>query len=156
PHQHQHHRPLRRLVVSKRVISTTDFNIYKRYHFDTLERIDISFNVGSIGAWTVQVLTSCPSLQRFKSRIITAQEIIDSGTWVCRGLQKFSVMIDMNFEGDCAPHRKFTEHELDQCRAVFKKLASLKNLRVLDMVMSKEKHMKWELFQDLHQGFSQG
>jgi hypothetical protein len=43
------------------------------------------------------------------------------------------MMIDMKFEGSRAPYRKFTDQEMDQCRDVFKQLATLKGLYTLDM-----------------------
>ncbi|KAG0246771.1 hypothetical protein BGX31_009018 [Mortierella sp. GBA43] len=140
PNQHQHHRPLRRLSVNRLIQSEAEFNLYRDHHFRTLEEIDIFHYSNYNNAPTVQILTSCPSLRWLRSRFITAQEIIDSGpSWVCRGLEHLSVMIDMDFGDDLGPYRKFTEQEIDQCRAVFKHLANLRRLRVLDTLMGSER-----------------
>ncbi|KAG0246775.1 hypothetical protein B0O80DRAFT_496403 [Mortierella sp. GBAus27b] len=136
PHRHSHHRPLRCLSIERHRISETMFDLYREHHFATLQEIDISETREYTKSWTIQVLTSCPSLQRFKTQVITAQGFLDSGSsWVCHKLLELSIMIDMAFQGDRAPYRRFTERELDQCRAVFKQLAVLKKLRVLDMGM---------------------
>lgn len=136
-HHHQYHRPLRRLCVNRTIKLGAELALFSGYHFHTLEKIDIFF-IQRTDDWTARIMTSCPSLQRFKSRHITAQNIIDSGpSWVCHGLQKLSIMIDMGFAG--GPFRKFTEKDMEQCRAVFKQLASLRKLRILDMLMLKRR-----------------
>lgn len=140
PRRHPHHRPLRRLKTLKPIMSMTEFNLYRRHHFGTLESIDIYYTKDHTTAWTIQIMASCPSLQRFKSRIITTREIIDSGpSWVCHRLQKLSIMIDMGLQSDRDPCREFTEQELDQCRAMYKQLATLKRLRVLDTFLWKRR-----------------
>lgn len=148
PRQHHYHRPLRRLYVERfSMMKEIKYNLLRDHHFSTLETINIVRCWDVSSPLVVQILTSCPSLQRLKAKFITAQEILDSGpSWVCHGLQKLSIIIDMAFQRDTVPIPKFTEQEMDQCRAVFKQLATLTRLRVLDMLMRKRRPLKRRVY----------
>ncbi|KAF9360001.1 hypothetical protein BGX26_010838 [Mortierella sp. AD094] len=126
--------PLRRLEFNTGCTLPETFDLY-RSHFSTIQTMDLTFSLSShSGARTVEILTSCPSLEIIKSHIITAQEIFNAGPWVCRNLQVFSVCIDMAFPNN-AENRRFSPEEIEQCRIVYKQLAALKQLRELNSLV---------------------
>ncbi|KAF8930077.1 hypothetical protein BGZ58_008475 [Dissophora ornata] len=127
-------KPLRRIDASTIGVEETTYNLLRSRHFATIEIIDF-FNANFVKQeWINEVLTSCPNLQKFRAKSIRAQDMLRS-PWVCLGLQRLVVFIDMGFP-DHGSYRKLTEEELGQCRAVYKQLAALKELRVLDTLTS--------------------
>ncbi|KAF9925318.1 hypothetical protein BGZ65_007818 [Modicella reniformis] len=123
--------PLRQFDL-KRMSPTPIYDILKTQHFKSLEAIDLRLCQGDKSDWVLEILNSCPTLQRFQAKILRAQDFLKAKKpWVCRQLQELVVFIDMGFP-DNGPNRKLTEEELEQCRMVFRQLAILKELRVLD------------------------
>ncbi|KAF9982640.1 hypothetical protein BGZ65_002630 [Modicella reniformis] len=126
-------RPFRRLQICGRRVTEIEFSLYRARCFATLEEIDILSSCDYKSSWTIEILTSCPTLRRLQASMISAGEFLDPNqTWVCHGLQNLTVFINMEFR-DYGPHRRLTEEEMEQCRAVFRRLAMFKRLRVLDM-----------------------
>lgn len=127
-------RPLRRLDIKLNMMETTTFQLIRTHHFATLESIDLTHGSRDTSDWTIQALTSCPGLRKLKSVVIHVQDMLESDLpWVCHGLQKLDVFMDMGFPNK-EPTRRFTEKELEQCRRVYKRLAGLKELRVMDFL----------------------
>ncbi|KAK3810066.1 MAG: quinon protein alcohol dehydrogenase-like superfamily [Benniella sp.] len=128
-------RSLRQLTFDSPSIEEDTFQAFRTLHFSTLEELDLMRCSGSTDAWAVQVLTSCPRLRWFRAKGINAQDLLSPGEgsrpWICHGLEELYISIDMGFK-DNGANRQMTDEELGQCRAVFRKLASLKELRVLD------------------------
>ncbi|KAF9105957.1 hypothetical protein BGX27_009388 [Mortierella sp. AM989] len=125
--------PLRRLDMPVNWIESNTFDLLRSGHFATIQTIDLTHCDGIRGDWTIEVLTSCPSLEIIKAKAITKQEIIDANPWVCLGLKQFIVFIDMGMPKN-GPNGRFTKEEILQCHAIFQRLAALKELRVLDML----------------------
>ncbi|KAI8600530.1 hypothetical protein EDD21DRAFT_131358 [Dissophora ornata] len=125
-------KPMRRIDSMIDAIDALSYNELRSRHFATIEVIDLSRGSEVKQEWVNEVLTSCPNLQKFVAKCIRAQDMLKM-PWACLGLQELIAFIDMGFP-DNGPHRKLTEEELEQCRAVYKHLAALKELRVLDML----------------------
>ncbi|KAI7832701.1 hypothetical protein BC939DRAFT_498101 [Gamsiella multidivaricata] len=126
-------RPLRRLEVEHYTVSLETFDVLRTRHFATLEFVDLLYSTERHERWAIEVLNFCPGLKKTTARIITAQDILNSRPWACKGLQKWQICIDMEFR-DNGPFRRFTVEELQLCRAVYKRLAIFKQLQVLDML----------------------
>jgi len=125
---------LRRLEISQSSMTLETFDIYRTRHFSTLETINITRCQGNTSTWTIEILTSCPSLRVLRTSKLHAEDILGSNKpWICHGLQELVVFIDMGFPNR-GPYRRFTEDELGKCRAVFKQLAILNELQILDML----------------------
>ncbi|KAF9428209.1 hypothetical protein BGZ76_002020 [Entomortierella beljakovae] len=114
-------------------------------HFSTLQTIDLhdvmnrtfkryNSKVPDMGtnSWTIQILTSCPVLEVLKSKVLTRDDIVSSGRWVCRRLKKLSVYINMGVTTN-GNHGRFTTGELQDCQYIYQKLADLEELQELDM-----------------------
>ncbi|KAI8345235.1 hypothetical protein B0O80DRAFT_474688 [Mortierella sp. GBAus27b] len=127
-------RPLRQLSIYNRATREATFELY-RPHFSTLEKLDLMCYNGNTSTAAIQVLSSCPNLKSFLANGVHAQDILNTEEgnrpWVCHGLEELGIFIDMGFENN-GPYRRFTNGELYQCRAVFKRLATFKQLRSLD------------------------
>ncbi|KAF9105956.1 hypothetical protein BGX27_009387 [Mortierella sp. AM989] len=125
--------PLRLLEYGLYGMTPQAYELTRTRHFATLQNIDLTICEGSTSSWTIEVLTLCPSLENFKAKSITAQEILETGPFVSLGLQELTLFIDMGFINN-APARRFTDEELEICKEVFRRLAIFKHLRVLDML----------------------
>ncbi|KAG0240227.1 hypothetical protein BGX31_002160 [Mortierella sp. GBA43] len=125
----------RRLDFGHSDIPLEAFTMIKEQHFKSLEVIDIRNCSGDRSDWALEILSSCPNLRRISVKVIHAQDFLKPGSkpWVCHQLQELVAFIDMGFP-DNGPNRKLTEQELGQCREVFQRLATLKELEVLDML----------------------
>ncbi|KAF9376174.1 hypothetical protein BGX21_003558, partial [Mortierella sp. AD011] len=128
-------KPIRRFEVYITGIQQETFNVLRTRHFATLETFDCMNSPMNTSPWVIELLTSCPGLQRLQAKIVYARDIVAAKPWVCRGLEEFAVFIDMGFPNNGA-FRRFTEEELETCRSVFRRLADFKRLRVLDMLSS--------------------
>ncbi|KAK3810065.1 MAG: WD40-repeat-containing domain protein [Benniella sp.] len=132
-------RSMRQLTFYADAIGEDTFEVFRALHFSTLEKLDLMGCSGSTNAWALQVLTSCPRLRWFRAKGINAQDLLSPGEgsrpWICHGLEELYIFIDMGFK-DNGPNRQMTDEELEQCRAVFRRLGSLKELRVLDTLTS--------------------
>ncbi|KAG0362095.1 hypothetical protein BGZ54_008768 [Gamsiella multidivaricata] len=127
--------PLRCLNLCVAWTQTEAFDLLKAHHFSTLETIIIYNREEVSNDWALEVLTSCPNLKLLKANVLHAQQFLKNmKPWVCLGLQELDVFINMGFP-DNAPNRRLTEEEHRQCRAVFKQLATLRELRNLDMLI---------------------
>ncbi|KAF9428208.1 hypothetical protein BGZ76_002019 [Entomortierella beljakovae] len=138
-------RPLKALDVKAPSISDRTFNLRSNY-FSTLQTIDLVghtnwcfttynprvFDDGARGDWTMQILTSCPVLEVLKSKVLSRDDIISSGRWVCRRLKIFSVFIHMG-KVTHGPYGRFTTGELQDCQFIYQRLADLEELQELDM-----------------------
>ncbi|KAG0323250.1 hypothetical protein BGZ99_002869 [Dissophora globulifera] len=131
--------PLRQFVGPVYRMELHTYPVLKA-HFSSLEAIDLFPYVFDNSEWIIEVLTSCRNLKSIKAARLKAQDIFKSAPWVCRGLQVFHVFIDMGFL-DHAPYRKLTDDELAQCRRVFKQIATLPDLRELDMLAPYRSHL---------------
>jgi len=146
-------RPLKVLDLPLCRFETDSFNLLRQNHFKTLTKVNLfqaknntsyssSRLVDDVSEWVQEVLESCPSLESIVARVITAQDIIKGKPWVCLRLEEFKVMIDMEFKEralERGPKRpKYTEDEENQCRAVYRQLGRLNQLKKLDMF-----HCSW-------------
>ncbi|KAF9343979.1 hypothetical protein BGX34_006166, partial [Mortierella sp. NVP85] len=135
-------RPFRVLDIGIERFGSDVFNLLRQRHFKTLTKVDLSAArvdpddepVG-VPQWVQEVLTSCPFLECVTAPAISAQDIANGRPWVCLGLKELRVMINMEFKkSDRGPERpKFTEAQQGLCRAVYRQLGRLEQLRVLDM-----------------------
>ncbi|KAI8345234.1 hypothetical protein B0O80DRAFT_474686 [Mortierella sp. GBAus27b] len=127
-------RPLRQLSLYSMITRAITFELY-RPHFETLEKLDLTRYDGATSAVAIQVLSSCPNLKSLMAKDLNAQDILKEGNrpWVCRGLEELTIFIHMGF-GRHGLYRRLTDEELDQSRAIFKRLATFKQLRSLDML----------------------
>ncbi|KAG0220292.1 hypothetical protein BGX33_003552 [Mortierella sp. NVP41] len=92
-------------------------------HFATLTVFDVGSQGSAVTSpMVLKVLTLCPNLREITACQVLAKEVRDGpGTWACRGLEVFKVMI-----------RGFKDILIDRIRvAVFRRLGSLTRLRVL-------------------------
>ncbi|KAF9199259.1 hypothetical protein BGZ49_010653 [Haplosporangium sp. Z 27] len=128
-------KPFRRLDFSFSNIQPSTFQLLRERHFSTIRKISLMNHSRHKRRWAIDVLTSCPLLEIFKVDDVTAQEISESGPWICKGLKKLVAFIDMGFK-DNANNRRLTPEELEQCHEVYSRLAWLKELQVLDMLNS--------------------
>jgi hypothetical protein len=127
-------RPLRRWLTRNPLMTPETFDVYRTRHFSALEMIDITYGLGNTSQWTIEILTSCPSLRKLKAMSLRAEDIFKTNKpWICYGLQELVVFFDMGFRNR-GPYRRFTEGELDKCQAIFKHLATLRELQVLNML----------------------
>ncbi|KAF9406354.1 hypothetical protein BGZ76_006350 [Entomortierella beljakovae] len=131
-------RPFKVLDVQVSRISDDSFDLLRKGHFNTLQSIDLSgsspiwYYHGIRSDWTIQVLTSCPSLEVIKSKLLTSEDIISSGPWVCHGLKRFSVYIEM-VPITNIPEERLVEEELQHCQIIYQRLSELEELQVLEM-----------------------
>ncbi|KAG0206220.1 hypothetical protein BGX31_002823, partial [Mortierella sp. GBA43] len=129
-------RPLRQLSAYNRETTAETFELY-RPHFGTLEKLDLRWYNGNTSTAAIQVLSSCPNLKSFLAKGVHAQDILNTEEgnrpWVCHGLKELGIFIDMGFENN-GSYRRFTDDELNQCQAIFRRLATFKQLRSLDML----------------------
>ncbi|KAG0011777.1 hypothetical protein BGZ80_000429 [Entomortierella chlamydospora] len=128
-------KPIRRFEVNNSGIQQETFNVLRTQHFITLESFDCINSLANTSPWVIEVLTSCPGLQRLRAKIVNARDITASKTWICRGLEEITVFIDMGFPNN-GSFRRFTEEEFETCRSIFRRLADFKRLKVLDMLSS--------------------
>ncbi|KAF9353288.1 hypothetical protein BGX34_011651, partial [Mortierella sp. NVP85] len=146
-------RPLKVLDLPHCRLGTDSFNLLRQNHFKTLTKVNLfqaknstlyssSRPEDDVSEWVQEVLESCPSLKSIVARIITAQDITNGQPWMCHRLEEFQVMIDMEFEeralerGRKRP--KYTEDQENKCRAVYRQLGRLHQLKKLDMF-----HCSW-------------
>ncbi|KAK3823473.1 MAG: hypothetical protein J3Q66DRAFT_331950 [Benniella sp.] len=142
-------RPFRVLDLGDEPLGLDVFHLLRQGHFKTLTKVDLSsavvepdFNTSiTADQWVQEVLTSCPFLECVVARALSAQDIADGQPWVCLGLKEFRAMINMEFKkSDRGPERpKFTEVQKGLCRAVYRQLGRLEQLRVLDM-----RRLEWD------------
>lgn len=126
--------PLRKLVVHRYSMTPKTYDIYRTRHFCALESVDLSCGSEGTSERIIEILTLCPNLHQLKAFALHAEDILNNNEpWICHHLQEMVVFIDMGFPNQ-GPYRRFTEEEIDKCRAVFKRLAMLKELQVLDML----------------------
>ncbi|KAK3823474.1 MAG: hypothetical protein J3Q66DRAFT_331951 [Benniella sp.] len=141
-------RPFRVLDIGIERFGLDVFDLLRQGHFKTLTKVDLSSAIveddEAVGVpqWVQEVLTSCPFLECVVARAISAQDIADGQPWVCLGLKEFRVMINMEFKkSNRGPERpKLTETQQGLCRAVYRQLGRLEQLRVLDM-----RRLDWDL-----------
>ncbi|KAF9355219.1 hypothetical protein BGX26_006837 [Mortierella sp. AD094] len=128
---------LRVLSVPVYPVSSTIVNSLVRLHSGTLTEIDWDrFHSYEQVAWVQQILSSCPMLTKGYFRCMRAQDIIDGGgSWVCCDrLEELRVDIIMGEPTHQLPRADAIDQEWqDMSWAVFKQLARLHRLRVLDM-----------------------
>ncbi|KAF9147276.1 hypothetical protein BGX20_006699, partial [Mortierella sp. AD010] len=121
-------KPIRRFEVYNTGILQETFGVLRTQHFTTLESFNCRNSPMNTSPWVIELLTSCPGLQRLHAKVVYARDIIAAKPWVCRGLEEIAVFIDMGFPNNGA-FRRFTEEELETCRSVMKRLADFKGLR---------------------------
>ncbi|KAF9430164.1 hypothetical protein BGZ76_000943 [Entomortierella beljakovae] len=126
---------LRRLTYGLYSMEPRSYEILRERHFSTIGNIDLSVCDDSKVSWIIEILTSCPCLEIFQAKSISAQQILDAGSFVCLNLERLTIFIDMEFL-DNAPNRRFTEEEFEICRKVYQRLAIFKGLKKLDMLHS--------------------
>ncbi|KAI8352412.1 hypothetical protein B0O80DRAFT_454492 [Mortierella sp. GBAus27b] len=146
-------RPLRCLDVNIRFLEQPAFDIWRKSgHFETLTKVNlipikaVSLSLWeppftSTSKWVQEILESCPLLEHIVAAMITAQDIIQGKPWVCRGLKKFEVMINLepndnnHIQGGMGARIKYTEDYKRQCHQIFERLGQLHQLTVLNMTM---------------------
>ncbi|KAF9355216.1 hypothetical protein BGX26_006834 [Mortierella sp. AD094] len=126
-------KPFRRLDFGYSKMQPETFELFRQSHFSTIQRINLLNFKRLKRNWVVQVLASCPSLECFRADEIGTREILESEPWVCKRLRVFRVFIYVDIS-DSGYNRKFTREELQQFRAVYRRLAFLKELKELDML----------------------
>jgi hypothetical protein len=98
-----------------------------------LEKLDLRRYNGNTSTAAIQVLSSCPNLKSFLAKGVHAQDILNTEEgnrpWVCHGLKELGIFIDMGFENN-GSYRRFTDDELNQCQAIFRRLATFKQLPI--------------------------
>ncbi|KAI7832711.1 hypothetical protein BC939DRAFT_472299 [Gamsiella multidivaricata] len=102
-------------------------------HFATMQSIDLCY-LGNAGKWAIKVLTSFPRLERFSAETIFASHILEGEPWVCHGLKELTVFIDMDVVERGQFRNQLSAKEIQQCRGIYRQLAALRELRVLDML----------------------
>ncbi|KAF9199260.1 hypothetical protein BGZ49_010654 [Haplosporangium sp. Z 27] len=125
-------KPFRRLDFFVADLQPESYKLFRR-HFSTIRKIHLVRHSGYSNGWAIEILTSCPLLESLKTDNMTAQEISESGPWICKRLKVLRIFIDMGFNEN-ANNRKLTSEELKLCHLVYSRLASLKELRKLDML----------------------
>ncbi|KAG0208351.1 hypothetical protein BGX31_002339, partial [Mortierella sp. GBA43] len=148
-------RPFRRLDVDVESLQQQTFNLYREHgHFTTLTKIDLTPSsfltlpfprgpeiLALVSKQVQEVLESCPLLEHIVALMITAQDIIHGQPWVCHRLEKFQVMVNMQFSDSTYDQRgkrrqfKYSKDDKILCHQIFERLGQLRQLTELNMVL---------------------
>ncbi|KAG0031401.1 hypothetical protein BGZ81_001309 [Podila clonocystis] len=66
-----------------------------RQHFATLQILSIPTHIKKAGTFIPTVLASCPSLTVIAAPMMTSEDIINGGPWVCTQLKVFKIKIEI-------------------------------------------------------------
>ncbi|KAF9105961.1 hypothetical protein BGX27_009392 [Mortierella sp. AM989] len=97
-----------------------------RPHFRYLRDLNISY-LPTSGSTIIEILTSCPHLRSFSADILAAQDVLNSGPWVCKESLK---SLELFFE--ISPLCSEDEQQQQQL-LILERLSELKNLERLDL-----------------------
>ncbi|KAF9541610.1 hypothetical protein EC957_002914 [Mortierella hygrophila] len=98
--------------------------VLKDKKFESLRILKIYANCGITSKATLDILTSCPNIEVFRSTHIYAGDVNPSEPWVCKRLRSLTV---------CFIHRESTSSRAALDQQVYTQLAKLTNLTRLDL-----------------------
>ncbi|KAF9367852.1 hypothetical protein BGX21_007022, partial [Mortierella sp. AD011] len=74
-------KPIRRFEVYIPGIQQETFNVLRTRHFATLETFNCKNSPMNTSPWVIELLTSCPGLQRLHAKIVYARDIVAAKPW---------------------------------------------------------------------------
>ncbi|KAG0237988.1 hypothetical protein BGX31_003380 [Mortierella sp. GBA43] len=90
-------------------------------HFGTLVKLNLTGCVSASSSIFRDILCSCDQLEELLARNVFAKDVVESGPWVCRRLQRLKICF------------RFKASEQDLQKLIFQRLATLLHLETLIM-----------------------
>lgn len=116
--------PLTALRLKTCAFNSRVLALLKDKKFESLRILKIYANCGITSKATLDILTSCPNIEVFRSTHIFASDINPSKPWVCKRLRSLTV---------CFIHRESTPNRVALDQQVYTQLAKLTDLTRLDL-----------------------